>query len=153
MAVTPDFSKFQQEYSARRNQVVFSKLTSDLDTPVSIMLKLAGAKKNSFILESVTGGETRGRYSIIGMEPDLIWKCDGERSFLSEGNKDFTDIKGNPLDVFRDILKKSAINLPEDLPQASAGLFGYFGYDMVRHVEDLPNINPDKIGVPDAIFI
>ena len=153
MAVTPDFSKFQQEYSARRNQVVFSKLTSDLDTPVSIMLKLAGAKKNSFILESVTGGETRGRYSIIGMEPDLIWKCDGERSFLSDGNKDFTDIKGNPLDVFRDLLKKSAINLPEDLPQASAGLFGYFGYDMVRHVEDLPNINPDKLGVPDAIFI
>ena len=153
MTVSPNFSDFQKEYDAGRNQVVFSKLTSDLETPVSIMLKLAGAKKNSFILESVTGGETRGRYSIIGMEPDLIWKCEGNHSFHSSGKDEFTNIKGNPLTVFRNILEQSKINLPDDLPQASAGLFGYFGYDMVRHVEDLPNINPDKIGLPDAMFI
>ena len=153
MTVSPNFSDFQKEYEAGRNQVVFSKLTSDLETPVSIMLKLAGAKKNSFILESVTGGETRGRYSIIGMEPDLIWKCEGNQSFHSSGKDEFTNIKGNPLTVFRNILEQSKINLPDDLPQASAGLFGYFGYDMVRHVEDLPNINPDKIGLPDAMFI
>ena len=153
MTVSPNFSDFQKEFEAGRNQVVFSKLTSDLETPVSIMLKLAGAKKNSFILESVTGGETRGRYSIIGMEPDLIWKCEGNHSFHSSGKDEFTNIKGNPLTVFRNILEQSKINLPDDLPQASAGLFGYFGYDMVRHVEDLPNINPDKIGLPDAMFI
>ena len=153
MTVSPNFSDFQKEYEAGRNQVVFSKLTSDLETPVSIMLKLAGAKKNSFILESVTGGETRGRYSIIGMEPDLIWKCEGNHSFHSSGKDEFTNIKGNPLTVFRNILEQSKINLPDDLPQASAGLFGYFGYDMVRHIEDLPNINPDKIGLPDAMFI
>ena len=153
MTVSPNFSDFQKEYEAGRNQVVFSKLTSDLETPVSIMLKLAGAKKNSFILESVTGGETRGRYSIIGMEPDLIWKCEGNHSFHSSGKDEFTNIKGNPLTVFRNILEQSKINLPDDLPQASAGLFGYFGYDMVRHVEDLPNINPDKIGLPAAMFI
>ena len=153
MTVSPNFSDFQKEYEAGRNQVVFSKLTSDLETPVSIMLKLAGAKKNSFILESVTGGETRGRYSIIGMEPDLIWKCEGNHSFHSSGKDEFTNIKGNPLTVFRNILEQSKINLPDDLPQASAGLFGYFGYDMVRHVEDLPNINTDKIGLPDAMFI
>ena len=153
MTVSPNFSDFQKDYEAGRNQVVFSKLTSDLETPVSIMLKLAGAKKNSFILESVTGGETRGRYSIIGMEPDLIWKCEGNHSFHSSGKDEFTNIKGNPLTVFRNILEQSKINLPDDLPQASAGLFGYFGYDMVRHVEDLPNTNPDKIGLPDAMFI
>ena len=153
MAVTPNFESFHKEYEAERNQVVYSKLTSDLETPVSIMLKLGEAKTNSFILESVTGGETRGRYSIIGMEPDLIWKCDGDRSFLSSGGEEFIYIEGEPLTVFRNILKKSKIKLPEDLPQASAGLFGYFGYDMVRHVENLPNINPDKIGLPDAMFI
>ena len=153
MSITPNFSRFKKEYEAGHNQVIFAKLTSDLDTPVSIMLKLAGAKKNSFILESVTGGETRGRYSIIGMEPDLIWKCEGDKSFISSGNNEFTHVEGNPLSIFRNLLKKSSINLPEDLPQASAGLFGYFGYDMVRHVEELPNINPDKIGLPDAMFI
>ena len=153
MSLTPEFTNFEKEYKSGRNQVVYSKLTSDLDTPVSIMLKLAGAKKNSFILESVTGGEIRGRYSIIGMDPDLIWKCEGEQSFLSSGDSVFKPISGQPLSVFRDLLQQSVINLPKELPQSSAGLFGYFGYDMVRHVENLPNLNKDTIGLPDAMFI
>ena len=153
MSLTPEFTTFEKEYKSGRNQVVYSKLTSDLDTPVSIMLKLAGAKKNSFILESVTGGEIRGRYSIIGMDPDLIWKCEEEQSFLSSGESVFKPISGQPLSVFRDLLQQSVINLPEELPQSSAGLFGYFGYDMVRHVENLPNLNKDTIGLPDAMFI
>ncbi len=153
MSLTPEFTTFKKEYKSGRNQVVYSKLTSDLDTPVSIMLKLAGAKKNSFILESVTGGEIRGRYSIIGMDPDLIWKCEEEQSFLSSGDSVFKPISGQPLSVFRDLLEQSVINLPKELPQSSAGLFGYFGYDMVRHVENLPNLNKDTIGLPDAMFI
>ena len=153
MSLTPEFTTFEKEYKSGRNQVVYSKLTSDLDTPVSIMLKLAGAKKNSFILESVTGGEIRGRYSIIGMDPDLIWKCEEEQSFLSSGDSVFKPISGKPLSVFRDLLQQSVINLPKELPQSSAGLFGYFGYDMVRHVENLPNLNKDTIGLPDAMFI
>lgn len=153
MSLTPEFTIFEKEYKSGRNQVVYSKLTSDLDTPVSIMLKLAGAKKNSFILESVTGGEIRGRYSIIGMDPDLIWKCEEEQSFLSSGDSVFKPISGQPLSVFRDLLQQSVINLPKELPQSSAGLFGYFGYDMVRHVENLPNLNKDTIGLPDAMFI
>ena len=153
MSLTPEFKTFEKEYKSGRNQVVYSKLTSDLDTPVSIMLKLAGAKKNSFILESVTGGEIRGRYSIIGMDPDLIWKCEEEQSFLSSGDSVFKPISGQPLSVFRDLLQQSVINLPKELPQSSAGLFGYFGYDMVRHVENLPNLNKDTIGLPDAMFI
>ena len=153
MSLTPEFTTFEKEYKSGRNQVVYSKLTSDLDTPVSIMLKLAGAKKNSFILESVAGGEIRGRYSIIGMDPDLIWKCEEEQSFLSSGDSVFKPISGQPLSVFRDLLQQSVINLPKELPQSSAGLFGYFGYDMVRHVENLPNLNKDTIGLPDAMFI
>ena len=153
MSLTPEFTTFEKEYKSGRNQVVYSKLTSDLDTPVSIMLKLAGAKKNSFILESVTGGEIRGRYSIIGMDPDLIWKCEEEQSFQSSGDSVFKPISGQPLSVFRDLLQQSVINLPKELPQSSAGLFGYFGYDMVRHVENLPNLNKDTIGLPDAMFI
>ena len=153
MSLTPEFTTFEKEYKSGRNQVVYSKLTSDLDTPVSIMLKLAGAKKNSFILESVSGGEIRGRYSIIGMDPDLIWKCEEEQSFLSSGDSVFKPISGQPLSVFRDLLQQSVINLPKELPQSSAGLFGYFGYDMVRHVENLPNLNKDTIGLPDAMFI
>ena len=73
MALTPDFESFARAYDAGENQVVYTRLAADLDTPVSLMLKLTGAQKDAFMLESVTGGEVRGRYSIIGMKPDLIW--------------------------------------------------------------------------------
>ncbi len=75
MSLTPEFSSFEVRYSRGENQIVFTRLAADLDTPVSLMLKLTGAARNAFMLESVTGGEVRGRYSIIGMKPDLIWTC------------------------------------------------------------------------------
>jgi len=78
MELTPSFEAFAKGYDAGRNQIVHARLAADLDTPVSLMLKLTEARKDSFLLESVTGGELRGRYSIIGMKPDLIWECRGE---------------------------------------------------------------------------
>ena len=75
VTITPSHDDFARAYEAGENQVVFARLAADLDTPVSLMLKLTGAAKDAFMLESVTGGEVRGRYSIIGMKPDLIWQC------------------------------------------------------------------------------
>ncbi|MEM8578916.1 MAG: anthranilate synthase component I [Pseudomonadota bacterium] len=156
-ALTPDFDAFAARYEAGENQVVFARLAADLDTPVSLMLKLTGAAENAFVLESVTGGEVRGRYSIIGMKPDVIWRCRAERA---EINRDarfdaaaFTAEAAAPLDSLRALIAASRIDLPEGLPQAAAGLFGYLGYDMVRHVEHLPDVNPDPLGLPDAIML
>ena len=157
MALIPEYDAFAAEFEAGKNQIVYTRLAADLDTPVSLMLKLAGGAKNAFMLESVTGGEVRGRYSIIGLKPDLIWRCHGETSEVNRqaryDDESFEALSGNPLDAFRDIIAESKIDLPEDLPQASAGLFGYLGYDTVRLVEHLPNINPDPLGVPDAIML
>ncbi|EBA17978.1 anthranilate synthase component I [Roseobacter sp. SK209-2-6] len=157
MALTPDFDAFAKAYEAGENQVVYTRLAADLDTPVSLMLKLTGAQKDAFMLESVTGGEVRGRYSIIGMKPDLVWRCRGETSELNrEARFDadaFTPQDGNPLNNLRALLAESKIELPDDMPQAAAGLFGYLGYDMVRHVEHLPNVNPDPMGLPDALML
>lgn len=157
MALTPDFDAFSKAYEAGENQVVYTRLAADLDTPVSLMLKLTGAQKDAFMLESVTGGEVRGRYSIIGMKPDLVWRCRGETSELNrEARFDadaFAPQDGNPLDNLRALLSESKIELPDDMPQAAAGLFGYLGYDMVRHVEHLPNVNPDPMGLPDALML
>ena len=75
MSLTPDYDSFAAGYAAGKNQIVYTRLAADLDTPVSLMLKLSGARADAFMLESVTGGEVRGRYSIIGMKPDLIWRC------------------------------------------------------------------------------
>ena len=77
MELTPSFDDFSRGFEAGENQVVYARLAADLDTPVSLMLKLTGAARDAFMLESVTGGEVRGRYSIIGMKPDLIWQCHG----------------------------------------------------------------------------
>ncbi|MAY85715.1 MAG: anthranilate synthase component I [Pseudooceanicola sp.] len=157
MALTPDFDNFARAYSAGENQVVYTRLAADLDTPVSLMLKLAGNQTDAFMLESVTGGEVRGRYSIIGMKPDLIWRCRGTTSEVNRQARfdpdAFTAMEGNPLDSLRALISESRIDLPDDLPQASAGLFGYLGYDMVRLVEHLPHINPDPIGAPDAMML
>lgn len=157
MDLTPDFDSFAKAYEAGENQVVYARLAADLDTPVSLMLKLTGAQKDAFMLESVTGGEVRGRYSIIGMKPDLIWRCRGESSALNRSARfdenAFEPQDGNPMDNLRALLAESRINLPEDLPQAAAGLFGYLGYDMVRLVEHLPDVNPDPLGLPDAVMM
>lgn len=157
MQLVPSFEDFAAKYDAGENQVVYTRLAADLDTPVSLMLKLTGARTDSFILESVTGGEIRGRYSIIGMKPDVIWRCRGTNSALNrEARFDanaFQDLDGDPLDTLRDLITESRIELPTDLPAAAAGLFGYLGYDMIRLVEHLPNVNPDPLGLPDAIMM
>ena len=157
MDLTPSFTEFARAYEANENQVVHARLAADLDTPVSLMLKLTGAARDAFMLESVTGGEVRGRYSIIGMKPDLIWQCHGTKSRINRQARfdvdSFEDQEGDPLDNLRALIAESRIDLPDDLPASSAGLFGYLGYDMIRLVEHLPNVNPDPLGLPDAVML
>ncbi|MEO0772587.1 MAG: anthranilate synthase component I [Pseudomonadota bacterium] len=156
MELTPSFEDFARGYEAGENQVVFARLAADLDTPVSLMLKLTGAARDAFVLESVTGGEVRGRYSIIGMKPDLIWQCHGTSARVNRQAKidvqAFEHVAEDPLTSLRGLIAESRIDLPADLPAASAGLFGYLGYDMIRLVEHLPDVNPDPLGLPDAVM-
>ncbi|HEB79652.1 MAG TPA: anthranilate synthase component I, partial [Rhodospirillales bacterium] len=82
MKAFPDFQDFEKVYP-QRSQVMWTTLVADLETPVSAMLKLAGDTPNSFLLESVEGGATRGRYSFIGLRPDLIWRYFGDRAEIN----------------------------------------------------------------------
>ncbi len=157
MMLQPGFEAFEQAWLRGENQVVHARLAADLDTPVSLMLKLGEARADTFMLESVTGGEVRGRYSIVGMKPDLIWRCHGKRSEINrEARFDpqaFRPLDGHPLDTLRALIAESRIALPDGLPAIAAGLFGYLGYDMIRLVEHLPDVNPDPIGLPDAVLM
>jgi len=157
MALSPTYDEFARAYDAGENQVVYARLAADLDTPVSLMMKLVDAGKNAFMLESVTGGDVRGRYSIIGMNPDLIWECRGTESRLNRNARfdddGFAPCTDDPLTALRALIAESRINLPVDLPAAAAGLFGYLGYDMIRLVEHLPDVNPDPLGLPDAMML
>lgn len=157
MQLSPSFAEFEAGWNAGKNQIVWARLAADLDTPVSLMLKLGDARADTFMLESVTGGEVRGRYSIVGMKPDLVWQCHGEKSRINRearfDRQSFTDLAGHPLQTLRDLLAECRIEMPEGLPAVSAGLFGYLGYDMIRLVENLPQVNPDPLALPDAELI
>ena len=152
------FAGLAEAYAAGTATAVWSVLVADLETPVSAYLKLAATRTgNLFLLESVEGGAVRGRYSMIGLDPDAIWRCSGPHAELNRrAGRDadaFAPLPGAPLDALRAFLAESAFALPAGLPPMSAGVFGYLGYDMVRHMERLAPAKPDPIGVPDAMLI
>ncbi|MFC2248605.1 anthranilate synthase component I [Labrys portucalensis] len=155
MLLEPSFEAFSAAYAAGKAQILTLTLVGDLETPVSAFMKLAGDRPNAFLLESVEGGATRGRYSMIGLEPDLIWRCQDGKASINRHLPDqaFETLDGHPFDTLRALIAESRIELPEGAPPMAAGLFGYLGYDMVRLVEELPAAKPDPIGVPDAILM
>src|SRR2546423_1744710 len=157
MAIEPEFASFARIYETGAPQAVHASLPGDLETAVSLFLKLGDGRDNSFLLESIQGGESRGRYSIIGIRPDLIWRC---RSGKAEINRDglanaesFEPVDDPPLNSLRNLVSASRMALPPHLPPMAVGLFGYLGYDMVRLIERLGDPLPDLLGLPDAVLI
>jgi len=156
MQVEPQEADFSKRYARGEAQVVWTTLVADLETPVSAFLKIAGGRPMSFLLESVEGGAVRGRYSIIGLEPDLTWRTIAGRAEVDRTPRrdgTFTPCNEPPLAALRALIAESRIELPDTLPPMAAGIFGYLGYDMVRLMEELPQPNPDPIGIPDAILM
>lgn len=145
-------------YGQGRACVLTATLVADLETPVSAYLKLAASRAGDmFLLESVEGGASRGRYSMIGLDPDLVFRCNGAKAEinrrLAQDREAFTPLDKPPLEALRDLIAESRIDLPAGLPPMSAGVFGYLGYDMVRQMERLAPAKPDPIGVPEALLI
>ena len=158
MTMMPDYDAFARAYEAGGATVAVTTLVADLETPVSAYLKLArGRGGNMFLLESVEGGAQRGRYSMIGLDPDLVFRSTGERAEINRRALHdldaFLPCPGDPLEALRALLAESRIKLPPGLPPMSAGVFGYLGYDMVRRMERLPPAKADPIGVPEALLI
>ena len=150
------FSAFETGFATGTPQLVARELVADTQTPVSAYLRLASGSRNTFLLESVEGGEIRGRYSIIGLAPDLVWRCRGD---VAEINRDpaaggeFAADDKAPIESLRALMAESAMSDTGALPTMAAGLFGYFGYDMIRHIEDIPDANPTVIDTPDSMLV
>ena len=153
-----DFStRFAEQYEAGKSQIVWRRIVADLETPIGTYLKLAQERTHSFLLESVQDGTTRGRYSIIGLLPDLIVRVeDGTASVNRQAQLDpdaFEVMDDKPLDALRGLVAESQIEVPPGLPPQSAGIYGYLGYEMVRYMEVLPNGNPDDLQTPEAVLM
>ena len=156
MQTEPTASAFAERYGRGEPQVVWTTLVADLETPVSAFLKIAGGRPLSLLLESVEGGAVRGRYSVIGLDPDVVWRTNAGRAEINcaplASPEAFARCPEPPLEALRSLIADSRIALPEGLPPMAAGVFGYLGYDMVRLIEELPAPNADPIGIPDAVL-
>jgi anthranilate synthase component 1 len=141
---------------AGRPAIVHRRIVDDLETPVSAYLKVGWGRPHAFLLESVEGGALNGRYSIITLDPDVVWRCHADSAEIARG-KDialgrFTPQPGGALDSLRALIAETRFEIPEGLPPMAAGLFGVFGYDTVRLLEPLGAPNPDPLGLPDSVL-
>ncbi len=155
MTLSPAPEDFRKNFESGKSQLVWQWTAADFDTPVSAYLKLCNDKPYGFLLESVEGGAVLGRYSAIGLAPDLFWRCRSGKAEISGNGKDWQPVKGDALPSLKEAIKGSRIEMVDsDLPpMAASGLFGYLGYGMIRQVENIPDSNPDELNIPDSIMI
>ena len=151
-----DFDAFAAGLRAGRPQVIVRRIIDDLETPVSAYLKLGLDRPYACLLESVEGGAVNGRYSILTLDPDVVWRCRANAAEMARGQAigqgAFTPESLPALQSLRGLIAASRFDLPDDLPPMAAGLFGVFGYDMVRLLEPLGAPNPDPLDLPDAVL-
>ncbi|MEA1980726.1 MAG: anthranilate synthase component I [candidate division Zixibacteria bacterium] len=130
---------------------LFKKIPADLDTPVSAYMKLTKGKKDSFLLESVEGGEKLARYSFLGFDPFLIIEGNQETVILKNG-KQSRELDGRPDQFIEELFKFYKPVKIESLPRFTGGGVGFFAYDTIRWMEKIPDNNPDQIQFPEIRF-
>lgn len=142
--------------SAGRPQVLVRRLVDDLETPVSAFLKVGHGRRYASLFESVEGGAVNGRYSFVTLSPDVVWRCRDGKAEIARGADVLADVftpEDRPaLESLRALIAATKFELPADLPPMAAGLFGVFGYDMVRLLEPLGPANPDPLDLSDAVM-
>jgi anthranilate synthase component 1 len=143
--------------TATKPELIWRKRIADTETPVSAALKLFVPERGDFILESVEGGETRGRHSLIGIAPDLVFRAAGDSAEInSQWMTDRTAFTPSPLpslDALRALAADCRMDVPEGLPPALACLVGYFGYETIGLVEKLPRAPQSALDLPDMLFV
>jgi len=150
----PDLKLFKEKYDSGIKQVLFTSFAADVHTPISSLLKLE-KEKYLFLFESVERGSQKGRYSVIGLKPDLIWECKNGITKIKKSNKNIIrkKINSDPLDNLRKIIEENKLKIPHNLPSIACGLFGYLGYEMIKYFENVKMIKKDKLDLPESIFI
>jgi anthranilate synthase component 1 len=147
----------RDELAAGRPALVWRRRIADTETPVAAALKLLEPGRGDFLLESVEGGAVRGRYSLLGLAPDLVFRAEGQRAAINprwlEDREAFVPCAEPTLSALRGLVASCRMAVAPELPSALACLVGYFGYDTIRLVEDLPGVSADPLGVPDMMFV
>ena len=137
--------------------LVWRKIVADCDTPVGAARRLIEPGRGDFLLESVEGGEVRGRYSLLGLDPDLVFRASGRDAAINsrwkEDREAFAPCTGDAMHELRALSQSCRIDVPEGLPPALACLVGYFGYETIGLVEKLPRAPQNELALPDMLFV
>ena len=157
-AILPGRAAAVTALAAGRAQLIWTRIVADTETPVSAMLKLGSEGSGGFLLESVEGGQVRGRYSLLGLDPDLVWEAHGAESRINRrwqvDRSAFEPVPGDTLTALRALVAEARADVPPELPAALACLVGYMGYETVRLVEpSVPDAGPSALGLPDMVFV
>ena len=149
MRINTSFNEFKKKHSKKKHQILFKSFKCNDYYKVENLYKFLLAEKNSFIFESVEKGTIRGRYTIIGLNPDKIWDINNNIITLNASGKK-TRIKTNPLNYINKLIKNFKIEMPNQLPSMASMLVGYFSYDIIRYIEKIPNKCIDDLKIPDV---
>ncbi|TGX49614.1 anthranilate synthase component I [Sphingomonas gei] len=143
--------------AAGRPALLWRRQVADTETPVAAALKLIEPGRGDFLLESVEGGSVRGRHSLIGLAPDLVFSATGAEAAINprwlSDREAFTPCPEPALEALRGLVQSCRMDVPSELPRALACLVGYFSYETVGLVEKLPRPPANPIGVPDMMFV
>ena len=146
------YDQFVKTYEEGKAFLYCDSVFADCETPVSTYVKLTNNAAYSFLLESVEGGSARARYSVIGYDPDVIWRASlKECSIKKDGIEEKQT--GSVLENLRSLIQESRIRIPDFLPSMAAGIFGYMGYDTIRYVEKIDDKNEREFELDDALYL
>ena len=148
MKINISFKEFKKNHSKKKHQILFRARSCNQYYKVENLFRFLLAEKNSFIFESVEKGTIKGRYTIIGLNPDKIWDINKNIITLNSSGKK-TKIKSDPLKYINKLIKEFKIKIPNQLPSMSSMLVGYFSYDVIRYIEKIPNNCKDDLKIPD----
>jgi len=149
MKINTSLNTFKKNHSKKKHQILFKTKSCREYYKIENLFKFLLAEKNSFIFESVEKGTIKGRYTIIGLNPDKTWDINNNIVTINNLGKKIK-IKANPLVYLNKLIKNFNIKIPTQLPSMSSMLVGYFSYDIIRYIEKIPNKCSDDLKIPDV---
>ena len=152
MNINTSLANFKKKHKEKKNQILFHKESCTDNKIIEGIINKFLTRKNSFIFESVEKRRIRGRYTILGADPDKVWEFNNKKIHVIENNVKKT-IKGNPYIFLKKLIQNFNFPLPKNLPPICSLLVGYFSYDIVRYIEKIPDKCDDDLKIPDVRLI